>query len=550
MPSLRRKVAQAVGLGGLVLMSSACTRESLTPAPAPASPVKTAPVLTEVRLPLLELDRGFQWDDELRGLATMAMELGLSDLPGVVVRVPGHAAPPSVLVSLPVSRRLVDARFLARGTDDALEFELELCVAGEGCESTVATGTRAAPWEAFGALLDGAASGLGVAVSAEVAEAWRTPGSKDPYAELITGRGAAMYYGILPPPEDPADTRKNSVRRAVLIDPRQPLALWTLARWELGSTSDGGKAADLLARAALVRPHSPVLDADRATILAAAGKLDQAVLVWEQLRESAPDDPRFLEPAARALLAAGRPADARAVLEVFPAEFRWAPRVAELRVAVTEAVEGTSGLDPLLAHWQETDPKAVEPVRRRLDLRVQDRRFDDALALLPALRTRAPGAATDALEVALLVAVGRVRDAADHAPPEVAARLNARADRALDPGAALAGLGETDFEGRLARADGLVYQGRAGDAIALLDALLVERPYRAEAHAARARALERLGRTEDASAAWQRAWELDPAMEGGPATVTRIASAFQYVVREVPPEAGAAVAPGRMGPEL
>ncbi|MDP2313392.1 MAG: hypothetical protein Q8P41_10835 [Pseudomonadota bacterium] len=536
----------------MLILSSACERESLTPAPTEAPSAPLAPVLTEVRLPLLDVATPFRWDDEFRGLATMAMELGLSDIPGTVVRVPGDAAPPSVLMALPVSRRQVDARFLARGTDKALELELELCVAGEGCESTIATGTREAPWEAIGALLDGAAQALGARVPEEVAAAWHTPGSKDPYAELITGRAAATYYGILPPPDDPTDRRTNSVIRAVLIDPKQPLALWTLARWDVGATSDAGKAADTLARAALVRPHSRILDADRATVLTATGKPDQAVLVWEQLRAGALDDPRFLEPTARALLVAGRPADARAVLDAFPAEFRWEPRVAELRVAVAEAVDGTAGLDPLLAHWQETDPRAVAPVRRRLDLRVQTRRFGEALAMVPALRTRAPGPQTDALEVALLVAVGRVREAADRAPVDTAARLRARAERAIDPGAPLDGLPDGDLEGKLARADGLVYRGDAGQAIVELDELLEERPWRADAHAARARALERLGRTEDSSAEWQLAWEIDPAMEGGPVAVTRIASTFQYVVNAPPPvDARVPEAPvGRKGPEL
>lgn len=507
-------------------------------------------MLTEVRLPLLTVVAPFRWDDEFRGLATMAVELGLSDIPGTVVRVPGHAAPPSVMLALPVSRRQVDARFIARGTDKALELELELCVAGEGCESTIASGTREAPWEAFGALLDGAASALSAPVPDEVAAAWRAPGSKDPYAELITGRAAATYYGILPPPEDPTDIRKNPVRRAVLIDPKQPIALWTAARWEVGATSDGGKATDILARAALVRPHSRILDADRATVLAATGKADQAVLAWEQLRAGAMDDPRFLEPTARALLAARRPADARAVLDAFPTEFRWEPRVAELRVAVTEAIEGTAGLDPLLAHWQETDLRTVAPVRRRLDLRVQGQRFEEALTLLPALRSRAPGPITDALEVALLVAIGRVRDAADRAPPEVAARLRARADRALDPGSPVAGLPLDDLEATLARADGMLYRGEAAAALLEVDEVLAVRRWRAEARVVRARALERLGRTEQSSAEWQLAWEIDPALEGGPVAGRRIASTFRYVVAAPPigVEVGAPV--GRLGPEL
>jgi len=505
-----------------------------------------------VRLPLLDVASAFRWDDEFRGLATMALELGLSDLPGVLVRTPGHGAPPSVLLALPVSRRQVDARFEARPTGEnaggtGLALSLELCTAGLGCETTTANGTREAPWEAFGALLDGAAASLGATVPPEVAAAWRVPGSKDAYAELLTGRAAATYYGLLPPPSDPTDRRANPVLRAVYLDPKQPLALWTLARWEVGAGTDGRKAADALARAALVRPTSPVLDADLATVLLASGKADQAALMWEQVRTERPDDPRFLEPAARALLAAGRARDARAVLDAFPSEFRWEPRVAELHVAVVEADEGTAGLDPLLAHWQETAPEAAAPVRRRLDLRVADGRFDEALALVPALRDRAPGPRTDALEIALLVALGRVKTAAERAPAGVAERLAARAAREVDPGAPVSGLVDPN-EAALATAEGMVWRGQAEEALPLLDGVIAGQPWRADAHAARARALERLGRGDAAAEAWQRAWELDPALEGGPVAVTRVADTLRYVVREAPP--GPDVPVRAIGPAL
>jgi hypothetical protein len=493
------------------------------------------------------VEDSFRWDTEFRGLATMAMELGLSDLPGVVVRVPGQASPPSVLTSLPVSRRQVDARFVAHGSADALELELELCVAGGTCESITAPATRTEPWNAFGVLLEGAASALDLTVPPEVAEGWRRPGSKDPYAELLTGRGCATYYGLLPPPEDPADKRKNAVLRAVFLDPKQPLAQWAYARWEVGATADGGHAAAALARAALERPWSPILDADLATLLDATHETERAVLAWEQIRARHPDDPRFLAPTASALLAAGRPADARAVLDAFPAEFYWEPRVAALRVAVVEAVDGTAGLDPLLAHWQGTDSKAVEPVRRRIDLRVQAQHFDEALPLVAALRTRAPGAQTDALEVALLTALGRFDEAAQRAPDDVAARLRARSERQRDPAAVPAGLPGDDVEGGLAASDALLYAAHPADALTRVDAVLAMAAWRGDAHALRARALEAAGRGEEASDAWERAWDDDPAMEGGPVTPTRVASTFRYVVTapvEGPPTARPA------GPEL
>lgn len=512
-------------------------------------------MLTEVRLPLAEVSAPFRWDDEFRGLATMAIELGLSDLPGVIVRIPGHSGSPSVLLSLPVSRRLVDARLVVRplplekaGESTPLELELELCVAGGACTSTTASGTRERPWDALGALLEGAAEGLESVPPAAAVAGWHTPGSNDTYAELLTGRAAATYYGILPAPEDPEDRRSNPVLRAVLIDPKQPLALWTLARWQVGYTADGGSAAETFTRASLARPWSPIFDADLATVLHAAGKYDQAVLTWEHVRESHPDDPRFQEPAAQALMAAGRPEDARAVLRTFPSELRWTPRVAELAVVVTEAIDGSAGLDPLLAHWQQTDPKAVAPVRRRLDLRVQGRQFAEALEVLPALRARAPGPQTDALEVALLVAAGRLEDAVARAPADTGAWIGARAEREQDPGAPLPELDQS-VDAEHARALGLLWRGQPEAAMPLLISARAARPWRPDIAAALARALEGVGRADDSARAWQEAWDLDPAQEGGPVSSDRIASTFQLVVREpAVDEAGGTV--GALGPEL
>lgn len=533
----------------LIGLGVGCEGEKLTPSGEPEAAPRPPPVLTEIRLPHLKLEEPIRFGTEFRGLATMALELGLSDLPGVIVRVPGDAAPPSVLLMGSDARRQVDARFSARGQEKELELELELCIAGVGCESHTAVGTREAPWGALGDLLDGAAVTLGADVSDAVATAWRMPGSKDPYAELITGRGAATFYGLLPPPALPGDRRQDPVTRAMFIDPRQPLAHWTIARWDMASTVDGGRAAAALRRASLERPSSPLITADLATLLTLTDHADQALLAWEDLILRSPGDPRYLEPYARALLAVGRAKEARAVLDGFPAEFYWDPRVAALRVAVVEAVDGTASLDPLLEHWQRTDTRAVEPVRRRIDLRVQSARYEEAVALVGALRMRAPGPQTDALETALLTAVGRPLAAAERAPDEVAARLRARAEGEADPGAVFLGLPDDDADALIARAVGALWRNAPNDALNAVVAVLALAPDRADAWVVRARALERLGRSAEASNAWTRAWDLDPALEGGPVSPERIASTFQYV-RAEPAIEEVEVTGGEKGPEL
>lgn len=508
-------------------------------------------LLTELRLPVLSVERPFTHDAELRGLVTLAVELGLSDIPGVVPLVPGDGVPTAFAGPRPPASRYADGRLLARGSPEALELELEVCIAGEGCESTVATGTLKAPWDAIGALLEGAAGALGVVVDEATVAAWHKPGSKDSYSELITGRAAAAYYGLLPPSLTPGDRKADPVVKAVYLDPGQPLAQWMRARWEVAATLDGGKAPEALAKAQLLRPTSPLLAADQAALLGMTGHPAEALLAWETLGATAADDPRWSLPLARARLAAGHAEEAVATLESLPPEFSWDPGVAALRVSAAEAVDPTADLDPLLARWQAVATGNPEPVRRRISARVRAQAYVEAQELMGALRERAPGPSTDALEVALLVALGRLDQAAELAPPDVAARIVARRQLAANPAEVPAGLSPEDPAAFLVAGEVAMWRKLASEALSAADAAIVAAPTSAEAQVLRARALEALGRTHLASEAWARAWELDPGLSGGPMESGRIASTFTYVeAGEHPEDVDPTAMPGPKGPEL
>ena len=144
--------------------------------------------------------------------------------------------------------------------------------------------------------------------------------------------------------------------------------------------------------------------------------------------------------------------------------------------------------------------------------------------LVGALRTRAPGPQTDALEVALLTATGQLDAAADRAPEEVAARLRARSAQEVNPGAEPVGL--TGAAAALATADARLWSNKPGISLDAADAAL-RLGASADAWSARARALEAAGRSEESVQAWQEAWQLDPATDGGPVTPQRIASTFR-----------------------
>ncbi len=500
-----------------------CAKDTVTPAAEPTAVAAVPPPLTVIHLPILTVQRPFRWDAEFRGFATTEVELGLSDLAGVIAVVPGDSPPPTWAVSHPRPEHTFEATFTADGPADALTLSLTLCEAPAPCQTHTASGSREAPHAMFAALLDGVALQLDRHPDDATRTAWATPGSRDTYAELITGRGCASYLGLLPAPAEAGDKKGNPALRAVFIDPSQPLAQWMWARWQIYGVPGGGTAADNLRRAALARSTSPLLMADLATLLTLSDKPSEAALVWQGLTEQAPDDPRWMTPYADILLRLGRPLEARAALSRLPATFQADPTHAELQVRIAESI-GKEDLDPLLAHWAETDPKSPVPVRRRIVQRVATGKYADALQLVGALRTRAPGPQTDALEVALLTATGQLDAAADRAPEEVAARLRARSAPEVNPGAEPVGL--TGAAAALATADARLWSNKPGISLDAADAAL-RLGASADAWSARARALEAAGRSEESVQAWQEAWQLDPATDGGPVTPQRIASTFR-----------------------
>lgn len=520
----------------------------------PAEAGAAAPIrLAEVRLaPVTIVGGKTPRPAELRGLLTAALELGFSDLPGVVPVVhpdgvplafSGRRAPPDLQV---------DARATVQiAAEGALTLEVELCVAGGQCGSTVAEGTVDHPWPAVAAALTGAAATLEVTVPEVTLAAWGKPGSKDPYSELITGRSAAGYYGLIAPSLTPGDRKQDPVVRAVYLDPGQPIAQWMRARWEVATTIDGGKALGALGAAQIARPTSPLLLADQAALLGLTGHRAESLLAWETLAADAPDDPRWWLPLAEARLASGLAIEARDLLERLPASYAWGATVAELRVAAAEAVGEGEEVDPLLARWQAVDSTNPEPVRRRIDARVRGGEYAEAQSLVALLRARAPGPATDALDVALLVSVGKYAAAAERAPAELAARILARAQLEALADELPSGLAAQDPLLPGIEASVALAANDGTRALAAAERAVAASPRDARAEALRARALESAGRASEAAASWARAWELDPSLAGGPVEPNRIASTFRYVEAGVLPEALEDQGPvGAAGPEL
>lgn len=495
---------------------------SAPPAPAPAPvPVAPAPVGVPPVLLALEppqpVDR-FRYEAEVSGMVTLLLEAGLGELGGVVVTVGERPAPPGAVRIAGAGRAERWMGRVAVGADPrALDVELELCApAGNRCRSTSASATRDAPHLAMPALLGWASEVLGRPPSAGAVGQWALAPSADPYAVLVGGRAAAVWYGLLPParPGLEGDKKADPVVRAVYIDPGLALSQWIIGRRH-AAAGRWDEALPAFTAAREGRPFMPVLLADEAWAMAENGHADAAADAWDGLVELVPHDARFVLARAEALLDAGRLADARPALEDLSKRWPEDAGVAAARVALADASGEERGTDELLAHWQATAPTEPEPVRRRIHLRVRHGAYRDAWDLLPELRGRGAEAETTGLEMALGVAIGRWDEAAGAAEraglPEVATRIRARAALERDAAAPVEALAPDPSAaarivvGRRALADGK-------PALALARATEAERawPWYPEALALARDAYTALGASSDAARAAARLAEIEP----------------------------------------
>ena len=384
-------------------------------------------------------------------------------------------------------------------------------------------------------LLAAAAKTLGREVLPGAKEAWARPQSPDSYAILVAGRGAALYYGALPPlpPEDVGDKKKDPITKAIFLDPAMPVARWIAARRarELGQSGQMD-----FARAAVLKPSSLLFAADAAASWLADGDADAACAAWAEVDRRSPADPRFAVARGRAAVRAGRYQEALSVLDGLGDRLQDDREVVELRVEIADATGPGLGYDELLGRWQRAAVDDPEPVRRRLALRVQGHAYRDALEFTEELAIR--GEKVEATRVAMALAVGlaewelAAREADSLGLPDVASDLRVRAAIEADPHAVPDELlTDKEPEARVVEGGALLGNNRPAGALAAADQALAARPWYPEALALRSEALRKLGRFVEAEEAtrrlrhsdpaWgqDRAWGNDPLVHEGPSLI-------------------------------
>ncbi|MEZ4236841.1 MAG: hypothetical protein R3F59_11945 [Myxococcota bacterium] len=402
-------------------------------APVTASlPEKGSPPLVVSLQPPPLLGR-FRWETETAGVYTLLMEAGLLELHGVIVETNGQPEPPGLYRPVGLNKAEHWTVALSLGDEpEALEVEVEVCSPdGKTCRSTSATATPDAPQLATAKLLAFSAEILERKPSPGAVEQWQVPLSQDPYAILIAGRSAAGWYGLVDWDED-----KDPVVRAVLIDPTMALAQWLLARrYAQGDKWD--KALPHFAAAREGRPLAPVMMADEAITMEHTNRVGAAADLWDMLLDANPRDSRFQLARAENDLRAMRLDDAKAELERLAQDWPGDSNVAAARVTLADKRGEEKGMDELLAHWAKTDKTAVEPVRRRIQLRIRQTDYQDAWKMLPNLRERGAEALADDYEFGLGIALEKWDEAAAAAErtgkPEVASMIRAREALTRDP---------------------------------------------------------------------------------------------------------------------
>jgi tetratricopeptide (TPR) repeat protein len=483
----------------------ACTQEAPVTQWQQPPPIQDRAISVRISPEMSNPPPELRWREEILGLSTAIVQTSLADLSDVTCHV-GSQPPPRFLDP---ERLNVNVRLSLDGGQDTFVLLATVCPADAQCRDLHTTGRREDPFDPMARLLSQIAARIGREIPPDALEAsLRASLSKNDYARLLTGRAAAVLYGIMPavPPDAIGDKRKDPIARAVFLDPDQALAQWILGRREL-ALGKRESAVTAFETAERLVPRRTVFAHDLASSLEG---LDwrRAEEVYAQLARNTPDH-RFTIARANALIALGRVDEAKQTISTLPERYAKIPDLLQMSVMIAEARRDTGPqFEELLATWQEAARDRPEPVRRRIAWLVERGDFKKALSLTPELAKRGATEESVRMRMSLALAAGEWPAAKEAARTlglgEIEARIGARErlEKGDDPIDVVAYA--KDRTGKLVRGELALIEGRIVGALEDADALLRIAPYDTEALSLRVRALQRaphLGDLADASAA-------------------------------------------------
>ncbi|MBI4820222.1 MAG: hypothetical protein HY791_28370 [Deltaproteobacteria bacterium] len=484
----------------LAILSAGSLLLSCTPSPPPppVAPTPEAPPGERRIAVVVIVPPAFEKSDDPRtdlgALVTALFETGLADVTAVVPIVEG--APAAGTFRSP--RAQPDLRLEPRLELDkeTIELRVSSCVPAGPCSVLTASAPRKEIWRATSAILPSVAKALDLPVTKFNQDAWSKPLSKDDYAVTMTGRSAAVVYGLKDPPDESArgDRKKDPVARALFIDPKNALAHWLAGRRYLAE-GDPRAARISFQIACAAESGRTAFCAAEAMMLTEIRSGEIAWSVWSKIPGK---ELRFALPRARAAYMADKYDDALAILDALPEPLKSESESLELRVRIADAQGATDQYDELLARWQSAAPDEPEPVRRRLRLRLAEGKLEEALAFTTELSLRKAEAEAKRFELALAIAMkdyARAEAAAMAlASPDVAARIRARAALEADPDSVPIEIATAeDVDAVIVRAEVALNTNQIENAVELAKSLLREQPWLPEALHVLARAEAKRG---------------------------------------------------------
>ena len=460
------------------------------------------PSTVEVQLTPPRVTGAFRWEKETVARVLRTFEAHLHAAPGVVVRV-GERAPPLGVRSAPKSRLGPwDVSFAMVGSPASLTLEAQACGPREGCDKVVVnTNAEATELGASEAAVKVMAM-MGVNASAETLECLSGPPSRDAYASLVAGRGAAVLYGLVEPAID-GDRSKDPSERAVYLDPSMGLAQWVAGRRRF-ARDELDNAAYSLREAHEACPTHMGFAADLAQVEMARGKVRRAVELVEGLGD-VEDDPRLVQLRLDTWIRTDRLQQAEALGQRANQTFPDDPHVAEVLANLAVALNKPEDHEVWLNEWMKRSPEDPEPVRRLVSILALGGRWNEAWDAAAELEKRGESDEAQRWRVTVGLALGRYDEAAASADPHVATRIRARATLEGAAGGELGLQGDMSAEARLARGTAAYQKGDGATALAEAEAALRQIPYLPEALALRADALQSLRESTRAEAA-RRTW--------------------------------------------
>ncbi|MEM6930645.1 MAG: hypothetical protein AAF602_27170, partial [Myxococcota bacterium] len=454
-------------------------------------------------------DGGRQVVTETVARVLRTLEGTLLSVPRVVPRIPDVDLPPGIANTPSSPDGPWGLSFAVTMNRKALELRLMTCAPTGNCDEDVVFG-EGAPEVVAGQAVGKVLERLDVTAPEAAAQCMARPPSSDDYASLIAGRGAAVVYGLYTP-EEVGDRDGDPSERAIYLDPKSGLANWMAARARFARGAlDSAETAILKAQGAC--PDHLGIAADAARIALRLGKVGDAVALLEQARGAA-DDPRLVPLWLDAWVRSDRISEAETLGLRANATFPDDANVARTLADLAKAQGDLPAYEQWVQRWSDRASRDPEPARRLIGILARQNRWKEAWSSIKELERRGSPEEARQWKVTAGLALERYREAAEAADPVTAARIEARAVLEGLAGYTLDLADDDTPEAHLARGTHAMGYGGHERALAAAEAALRARPWWPEALELKSKALQALGRRDQAVVARNQWLAAEPPLE-------------------------------------